>query len=113
MPQMRLQNVRADRRGISFNLDPRRQAVPEMMRDRWYEVEIHLRLNTPGNSDGVIEWWLDGRPAGEYANIGFVGPADDLYWSEISWNPTWGAPKDRAVRDMTMLVDHFYVSARP
>lgn len=113
MPQMRLQNVRADRRGVSFNLNPQRAAVPQMSRDRWYEIEIHLRLNTPGESNGVVEWWLDGRPAGEYRNVGFLNAGDDLYWSEVSWNPTWGAPKDRAGREMAMLVDHFYVSAKP
>lgn len=113
MPQMRLQNVRADRRGVSFNLNPQREAVPLISRGRWYEVEIHLTLNSPGESNGVVEWWIDGRLAGQYRNVGFVNGGDELYWSEISWNPTWGAPKDRVAREMAMLVDHFYVSAKP
>jgi len=112
-PQMRLQNVRADHRGISFNLDPRRDAWPRMFRDRWYQIEVHLKVNTPGRADGVVEWWMDGRPAGEYRNVGFVKAGDESYWTEVSWNPTWGSPKDTAAREMSMLIDHFYVSARP
>ena len=30
---------------------------------RWYCVEGHIRLNTPGQSDGVLEGWLDGEQA--------------------------------------------------
>ncbi len=32
-------------------------------KDRWYSVEQHLVLNTPGASDGILETWIDGRLA--------------------------------------------------
>ncbi len=27
----------------------------------WHLHEIHMKLNTPGTADGIIEWWIDGE----------------------------------------------------
>lgn len=32
-------------------------------KDRWYSIEQHLVLNTPGVNDGILESWVDGRLA--------------------------------------------------
>ena len=37
----------------------------------WYYVELHLRLNTPGFNDGVLELWMDNCGAG---GLGCTGP---------------------------------------
>ena len=29
--------------------------------DRWYCIEQHVKLNTPGKADGVLEVWVDGQ----------------------------------------------------
>ena len=42
---------------------------------RWYCVEAHVRLNSPGRSDGVEELWLDGQPEAVSAGLNFVGTA--------------------------------------
>jgi hypothetical protein len=31
--------------------------------DRWYCIEGHVRMNTPGAADGLVEAWVDGVPA--------------------------------------------------
>jgi hypothetical protein len=31
--------------------------------ERWYCIEQHLKLNTPGREDGVLQVWVDGRLA--------------------------------------------------
>jgi hypothetical protein len=31
-------------------------------RGTWFCVEVHMKLNTPGRSDGVFEFWIDGTP---------------------------------------------------
>ena len=33
--------------------------------NRWYCIEQHVKLNTPGQSDGVLRGWVDGRLAFE------------------------------------------------
>ncbi|MCL4764220.1 MAG: hypothetical protein KJ018_20985, partial [Burkholderiales bacterium] len=32
-------------------------------RERWYCIEQHVRLNTPGARDGVLRAWVDGALA--------------------------------------------------
>ncbi len=34
-------------------------------RNRWYSVEQYVKLNTPGQKDGIIRAWIDGRLAYE------------------------------------------------
>ena len=29
--------------------------------DRWYCVEQHIKLNTPGKKDGILRGWIDGK----------------------------------------------------
>ncbi len=37
-------------------------------KNRWYCVEQYLRMNTPGQNDGVLRSWVDGRLAYERTN---------------------------------------------
>lgn len=39
----------------------------------WYCVEEHWKLGTPGNSDGMIELWIDGVQTVGYYNQRFLG----------------------------------------
>ena len=38
---------------------------------KWHHVETHYKLNTPGQSDGVMESWLDGVKAAYYDQVMF------------------------------------------
>lgn len=46
-------------------------ARPEIIPDlgRWYEYEIMLKANTPGERDGRIAFWLDGELAADFLNM--------------------------------------------
>lgn len=33
---------------------------------RWHHIELHIRLNTPGQFDGLMEGWFDGVKAAHY-----------------------------------------------
>lgn len=39
--------------------------------DRWYCVEGHVRMNTPGQSDGLVQAWIDGNPALRWPDVAF------------------------------------------
>jgi hypothetical protein len=41
--------------------------------DQWYCIEIHLRMNTPGVSDGIAQIYVDGKLTTNYTNAGFRG----------------------------------------
>src|SRR5690606_29160596 len=113
-PQMRLQNVESDPRGISFNLNPNIVQGARMIRGQWHRVEILLRSNVPGQTNGEVSWWLDGTKIASYTNIGFISSTNPVpgavNWQQVSWNPTWGAPIDVVPADQTMQIDHFYIS---
>jgi len=71
---------------------------------RWVELRLHARLNTPGQSDGVLEAWLDGQPVLAYSDVDFRGrytrhgwnhfllsrrasarsPTQSLFWDDVS-----------------------------
>jgi Polysaccharide lyase 14/Disaggregatase related repeat len=40
-------------------------------KNKWYSVEQYVRMNTPGENDGIIKAWIDGRPAYESTNWRF------------------------------------------
>jgi MYXO-CTERM domain-containing protein len=55
--------------GVDFGTEftARPNFVPE--RDRWYSFEIMMQANTPGQSDGRIAIWVDGRLTGDFPNL--------------------------------------------
>lgn len=65
----------------------------------WHRVLHHLRMNTPGQADGVLEAWFDGAPALArtdmlYRPTGGTFQIDALYFStffggsDATWAPT-------------------------
>ncbi len=115
-PQMRLQNVESDPRGISFNLNPNIVQGARLVRGQWHRIEILLKSNVPGSTNGEVSWWLDGTKIASYTNIGFISATNPIpgavNWQQVSWNPTWGAPADVVPADQTMQIDHFYISGQ-
>jgi len=43
--------------------------IPE--RDRWYCYELMVKANTPGERDGRIAIWVDGKLVGDFPNLRF------------------------------------------
>ncbi|MBN2576677.1 MAG: hypothetical protein JXP73_19080, partial [Deltaproteobacteria bacterium] len=56
---------------IPFDFGPdfaaRPDVVPEL--DRWYGYELMVKANTPGQRDGRIAAWLDGRLVMDFPNL--------------------------------------------
>jgi len=51
-------------------------SAPGIPKDKWISVELMLRHNTPGHSDGEQAFWIDGRLLG--------------HWKGINWRKTAG-----------------------
>ena len=51
------------------NFDPRPNMNVE--RGRWYCYELMLKANTPGERDGRVALWIDGKLAGDFPNLRF------------------------------------------
>ncbi|MEO8765676.1 MAG: hypothetical protein ABI416_15355 [Ginsengibacter sp.] len=66
--------------------------------DKWFCVISHARLNTPGLSDGVFEFWIDDT---------FQGGAYNL-----NWQGTWNAdPKNYMIN--AVLFENYWNSGSP
>ncbi|MBE7464212.1 MAG: PKD domain-containing protein [Planctomycetes bacterium] len=46
---------------------PRPNFTPQ--RDRWYCMELMVKANTPGQRDGRIAYWIDGKLAADFLNL--------------------------------------------
>lgn len=78
--------------------------------DRWYCVEQHIKLNTPGRPDGVLRAWVDGKPVFERRDLRLRDtPAlrVENIWMNVYLGGTTLAPVD-----MPMLIDHLVVATR-
>lgn len=49
------------------NFVPRPNFTPEL--NRWYCYELMVKANTPGQRDGRIAFWVDGRLVADYPNV--------------------------------------------
>lgn len=49
------------------------QVYSAAQRGVWNCVEIHMKLNTPGTSDGVLEYWVNGSLEAQKRDLNFRG----------------------------------------
>lgn len=67
---------------------------------RWYQIEAYVRLNTPGDNDGVLEGWVDGTQVFERTDVRFRD-VDNLkierVWFDLYYGGNWTAPRDMYV----------------
>lgn len=40
---------------------------------KWHCIEVHMALNTPNQSDGVFEFWIDGKPQASSNGLNWRG----------------------------------------
>lgn len=78
--------------------------------DKWYCVESHVRLNDPGQSNGVQEFWIDGQFEAGSSNLDFVGTYTDFGINSVFLENHWntGSPQLQE-----RYLDNFVVSTRP
>jgi hypothetical protein len=73
----------------------------------WYCIEVHVRLNDAGLSNGEVEYWIDGRPEARRDDLNWVGTFDQYGINAVYLDNCWngGAPKDQE-----RYLDNFVVS---
>lgn len=78
--------------------------------ERWYCVEQHVKLNTPGKHDGVLRAWIDGVLVSERTGISFRTVADlriESLWMNVYHGGTAKSP-----RDMSLYIDNVVIARR-
>jgi hypothetical protein len=76
--------------------------------ERWYCVEQELKLNTPGEKDGYLNVWVDGRPAMQQSGLRFRD-IDELRIEKI-WLNVYHGGTTPAPADLNMLVDNIVIA---
>jgi len=77
---------------------------------RWHCIEQHLRLNTPGKGDGLLEVWVDGRPAFRRDDLRLRDRAE-LRIEEV-WMNVFHGGTAVANADMHAWIDNVVVARR-
>ncbi len=83
-------------------------------RGQWTRVEHHVRMNTPGDSDGLVECWLDGELALRVEGLRFR-ETDELAIDAFYFNTFFGggSPEDAPSEEQQIDFDDFVVAAEP
>lgn len=73
-----------------------------IQQDRWYCIEGHVRMNTPGQNDGLVDAWVDRVPTLRWPDVAFrrVGEEDigvRHLWANIYFGGTVVNPTDLRV----------------
>jgi hypothetical protein len=78
--------------------------------NRWYCVEQYLKLNAPGEKDGIIRAWIDGRPAFEKTDIRFR-LVDKLKIEQI-WMNVYHGGKKPSPYDQHLYIDNVVIARK-
>ena len=90
-------------------LTPNRTNAPVAL-GGWHRLEWYLKYESAyGAGDGVIRWWLDGAPIGDYSNVRYP---NDSGFSEYQISPTWGGVGDAKRESDFYRFNRTYISAR-
>lgn len=79
-----------------------RDDLGKLENNRWYCLEQHARMNTPGKKDGVLRAWIDGQLAFERNDLRMRHQADlkiEKIWINLYHGGSWAAKSD----------DHLYL----
>jgi hypothetical protein len=79
-----------------------RDRLGYLKNNRWYAVEQYVKLNTPGQNDGVLRAWIDGKLAFDKADVR-MRDTKDLKIEMVWLNVYQGGMKPAS------SVDHMYI----
>jgi len=74
-----------------------KEGFPGLENNRWYCVEQYVKLNQPGQNDGILRAWVDGSPVFEKTDVR-MRDIDTLkietVWMNVYHGGTWTAETD-------------------
>ncbi len=83
-----------------------------LRRNRWYAIEQHARMNTPGRNDGILRAWVDGEPAFEKTDVRFRDTADlkiEMVWLNVYEGGTRPAHADQHLYIDDVAISRSYI----
>jgi hypothetical protein len=80
--------------------------------NRWYSVEQYLKLNTPGEKDGIFRAWVDGRLVFEKSDIRFRNISKlkiEQIWMNVYHGGTRPSPYDQHMFIDNVVIANKYI----
>jgi Polysaccharide lyase 14 len=68
-----------------------RRGTTALQAGRWYCIEAHVKLNNPGQSDGVFEFWIDNNLEARRADLNWVKSWTDYGINAVMFSDYWNA----------------------
>lgn len=65
--------------------------------NRWYRIRQYVRMNTPGDNDGVLRAWVDGKPVYENPSVRMRDVESlkvETVWMNVYLGGTWSSKSD-------------------
>lgn len=78
--------------------------------NRWYAIEQYVKLNTPGERDGVFRAWIDGELVYEKEGIG-LRDIDSIRIESV-WLNVYHGGRRPSPRDMSLYIDNVVIARR-
>ncbi len=87
-----------------------RKGVTPLQAGRWHCVETHVKLNAPGQKNGVFEFRIDGKLQASRSDLDWVGRWDDYGINSVMFSNYWngGSPADQE-----RYLDALVISTQP
>ena len=86
-------------------------ATQLLERNRWYCLEQHLRMNTPGKRDGLLRARIDGVLAFDKSDVYLRDTP--LVRIEKIWMNVYHGGMSRAAQDLHLYIDNVVIARRP
>jgi hypothetical protein len=77
--------------------------------DQWHCVEAHVKLNAPGASDGVFEFWINGKLEASKNTLNWVGTWQNYGINAIFFENYWNSG---ALADRIRYFDNIVISTQ-
>ncbi len=81
-------------------------------KNRWYSVEQYIKMNTPGNDDGIMRAWIDGQLAYENVEINLTNNPDFKIrhvWLNL-YHGGFGPGEFQAPADISIFIDNLVIA---
>lgn len=76
----------------------------------WHCIEAHVKLNTPGKSDGIFEFWIDGNLEASRKDLNWVGSWQDYGINTVMFGNYWN---EGATKEQERYIDNIVISTKP
>jgi hypothetical protein len=78
--------------------------------NKWVWIEEHFVINTPGQADGILEFYVDGDLKGRHTDIPYRDSSMTRGWSTFQHTAEWGGGGGTVPATQYWWVDHTVIS---